>query len=245
MLLFKKRNTNLELEKLLLPVLLLLLVVLAYYNIIFLENARPGRILKKTLQSMEQNYNNLDIEIVERGQGYRINFKGNLRDKDIIYGNIPNYMLEIYKHSSGELFVKDLKDGTWKRAAELELDSLQDFFISPFELLVLWSHLFKEAKFVNYSGGKEKVILLNISPQELEKTTFLQDYLTQNPFGLECLVFIEPEELFINQVILSFYDNKNLESILSRTFSIKYSENDFSDVIPTSILWQKEEEVIY
>ncbi|RJX25122.1 MAG: hypothetical protein C4554_07760 [Dethiobacter sp.] len=239
MLLFKKRNPNLELEKLLLPALLLLLVILAYYNIIFLENARPGRILKKTLSNMEQNYEHLEVEIIERGQGYRINFRGSLMDNKI-YGKIPNYMLEIYKHSSGELFAKDLTDGLWKSSAELKLDTLQEFFISPFELLGLWSHLFKEAKFVNYSAGKEKVVLLNISPHELEKTAFLKDYLNQNPFWLECLIFIEPEELFINQIIFSLYDKRNLESILSRTFSLKCSGSYFPDVIPASILKEKE-----
>ena len=236
MFLFPKKNTNLQLDKFLLPVLLLLLVFLSYYNFIFLENARPGKILQDTLQSMEENYDTFDIEIIERGEGYRIYFTGSLKDKDIIYGNIAGHKLDIYKHSSGELFIKDLKDGIWKSAAELKLDSLHDFFVSPLKLLPLWSHLFKNAKLINYPDSQEKIIQLNISPQEMEEAGIFKDYFQDGSFWLECLVFIDPENLFINQVVLSLYDQKKLESILSRTFSIRHSENGFPDAIPALIL---------
>lgn len=242
MFLLKRRNSKLALEKLLLPLLLLLLLILAYYNIIFLENARPGKILQKTLENMEQNYDSLQLEICERGQGYRINFKGNIKDKNVFYGNISDYKLDIYKHSSGELFIKDLKDGTWKSAVELELDSLQDFLVSPLEILALWSHLFKKAKFVDYTAGEEKVVLLTISPQELENTAFLYDYLQQRPLSLECLIFIEPEKFFITHIVLSLYDQENRANILSRTFSISPSANafpSFPDTISSSILGKK------
>lgn len=233
MLVLKPRNSYRELEKFLMPLFLLVLFVLAYYHIAFLESA-PGKMLQKTLQNMEQNFANLEIRIVEQGTGYTLNFQGNLDHNATIYGKISDYKLDICKHSSGELFIKDLKDGVWKKAAALGLESLQDFLSSPLELLFSWSHLFKGAKFARFSGGEEKVVTFLVPPVEQAKTVLWVDTMPQ-PMSMECVVFIEPEKLFIKQVVLSFYDQQRAEKVLSRTFFIKSTETNSPVATPCTI----------
>ncbi|MGI6307801.1 MAG: hypothetical protein ACOX1X_04220 [Dethiobacteria bacterium] len=233
MLLLKKRIT-IEWEKVIFPVLFLLLAILAYFNLMILNNTSPGKILQTALQKMERNNSRLEMEILERGQAYKIDFQGDFKNK-AIYGRLPAYGLEVYKHASGALFVKDLKDGLWKKAPELELQSLEKFFVSPFELLTTWSHLFNNAKFVNYAEEKEKVILLNIPATELDKKTFLQSYPQSHFSRLECLIFLEPDDLFINQIVLSLHDNQEMESVFARTFSFKYSTENINEIMPAGV----------
>jgi hypothetical protein len=183
---------------------------------------------------MEQNYDTLEIEILEQGQDYKLKFQGNLHNNNILYGNISDYMLDVYKDSLGELFVRDQRDSIWKKAGALELDSLRDLLVSPLGLLVEWSHLFKKARFVNYSEEGKKVVLLNISQQELQKAMHSNDFF-MNPLSLECIVFIDPEKVFIEQIIFSFYDQKLEKNILCRTFFIKIPSKCY---IPAQILPQ-------
>lgn len=234
-----KRLYSVEWEKILIPVLFLLLLVLAFYNLVLLENSRPRKMLEKTLFSMENNTVFLEVDIQERGAGYKLDFRGNTAGKEVIYGEIPEYKLEIYKQSE-ELFIKDLKDGEWKRASDIGLESLEGFLVSPFELLDLWTYLFKDARFIKYPEGLEKVILINVSPEDLHKAGLFQSYSQENPLSLECLIFIEEDKLFINQIILSLYDNSNLKHILHRNFSFRPSLMAPSKAIPASGLSDEE-----
>ena len=201
-----------------LPVLLLLFVALLYYNFAYTETTRPGAMLQETLHNMEHNFDAFELEIIERGPGYTMEFQGNLKNNNIIYGKISNYKLDIYKHSSGKLFIKDLKDDSWKQAIELELDSLQGFFISPLQLLVSWSDLFKKAKFVKYPGEEERVILLDVPPQEFVRTVFPGNSLEEKSLLLECLVYIDPDEQFINQMNLTLFEQNLSKIILTGLF---------------------------
>ncbi|MDO9535855.1 MAG: hypothetical protein Q7J85_11120 [Bacillota bacterium] len=234
-----KRIYSVEWEKILIPVLFLLLLVLAFYNMVILENSRPGKMLEKTLYSMENNAVFLEVDIQERGAGYKLDFQGNAVGKKVIYGEISEYKLEVYKQSE-ELFIKDLKDGEWKKASDMGLESLERFLVSPFELLDLWTYLFKDASFIKYPEGLEKVILINVSPEDLHKTEIFQSYSHENPLSLECLIFIEEDKLFINQIILSLYDNSNLKHIVRRNFSFKPSQITQIKTIPASVLSEEE-----
>lgn len=212
-------------EVIIIPAIFLLFITLAYYNIIYLEQVRPGRMLEKTMQNMEQNFEHLKIDIKERGRDHKIAFTGNILGNEVVYGEILDYSLKIMKaKNSGELYIKDLKDNIWKKASEVGLESLDNLLISPFQLLDSCSHLFKEAKFVNYQSGKEKVILINISPGNLQKTGFFDDYSTKE-IWIECLIFVDEDKLFINRLILSLYDNGSDDNIIYREFSFALHES--------------------
>jgi len=228
-----KRVYSVEWEKILIPVLLILLLVLAIYNMVILENSRPGKLLEKTLNSMENEAVFLEVVIQERGAGYKLDFQGNALGKKLMYGEISEYKLEVYKESE-DLFIKDLKDGEWKKASDIGLESLERFLVSPFELLDLWAYLFRDASFIKYPDGTEKVILINVSPEDLHKAELFQSYSHENPLSLECLVFIEEDSLFINQIILSLYDNSNFEHIIRRNFSFRPSPNIPTKTTPAS-----------
>jgi hypothetical protein len=234
-----KRIYSVEWEKVLILVLFLLLLALAFYNMVILENSRPGKMLEKTLYNMEKNAVFLEIDIQERGADYKLDFQGNTVGKKIIYGEISEYKLEVYQHSD-ELFIKDLKDGEWKKASEMGLESLERFLVSPFELLDLWSYLFKDASFIKYPEGLERVIMVNVSPEDLYKAEIFKSYAHENPLSLECLIFIEEDKLFINQIILSLYDKNNFKHIVRRNFSFRPSQNTTTKTIPASVLADEE-----
>lgn len=221
-MLIVRRKTALKWEIIFLPILFLLLLILACYNMIYLQNIRPGKMLEKTMQNMELNFNHLNVDIKEKGHSYSLSFKGTILESEVVIGEIPDYSLKIIKEkTSGELLIKDLKDHLWKKASEIGLEALGNLFISPFELLNSWTTLYKNARFLNYQSEKEKVILLNISPENLQKAGFSQDYFAvavEEPW-IECLVFIDEEKLFINRIILSMYDKSSNENIFSRVFS--------------------------
>ena len=118
--------------------------------------------------------------------------------------------------------IKDLRDHLWKKASEIGMEALENLLISPFEMLNSWTTLYKNAKFLNNQSGKDKVILLNVSPENLQKAGFSYDCFAvavKEPW-IECLVFIDEENLFINRIILSMYDKSSNENIFSRVFSI-------------------------
>lgn len=206
-----------------LPVLILLLLIFACYNLIYLKNIRPGKMLEKTMQNMELNFNHLNVDIKEKGHSYSLSFKGNILENEVVYGEIPDYSLKIIKKGeSGELLIKDLRDHLWKKASEIGMEALENLLISPFEMLNSWTTLYKNAKFLNNQSGKDKVILLNVSPENLQKAGFSYDCFAvavKEPW-IECLVFIDEENLFINRIILSMYDKSSNENIFSRVFSI-------------------------
>lgn len=233
MMLLLKKRTTVEWEKIILPVLFLLLAILTCSHLLMLKNTHPGKILQSALQNMEQNQDRLKLEIQERGPGYKIDFQGNFRNK-AIHGRFPAYELEVYKHVSGALFVKDLKDGLWKKAPELELQALEEFFVSPFELLTAWSHLFRNAKFVNFTEKKEKIILLHIPVPEMGKTALLRNYPRQHLSRLECLIFLEPDELFINQIVFSLQDD-HFTDTFNRTFSFRSAGENNNEIVPAGM----------
>lgn len=242
MMLLLKKRTTVEWEKIILPVLFLLLTILTCYHLLILKNTHPGKILQSALHNMEQNEDRLELEIQERGPGYKIDFQGNFKNK-AIHGRLPAYELEVYKHVSGALFVKDLKDGLWKKAPELELQALEEFFASPFEFLTAWSHLFRNAKYANFTEGKEKIILLHIPVPEMEKTALLRNYPRENFSHLECLIFLEPDNLFINQIIFSLQDD-HFADTFNRTFSFKYTGENNNEIVPAGVKQLLKEQVL-
>ena len=216
-----KKKAGVKWEKFVVPVLLLLFAVLICFHLLLLKNAHPGKTLQNALQNMEQNKARLGLEIQEKGPGYEMNFVGSFKGK-AIRGRFPAYGLEVYKHSSGSFFVKDLKDDLWKKPAELGLESLEDFFISPLELLPIWSHLFKNARFTHLADGQEKeqIIRLPVSAPEAVKTASFHNYPREDASGLECLIFLEPNTLFINRVVFSL-QNSHSAGVVNRTFSFE------------------------
>jgi hypothetical protein len=223
-----------EWKKGIVPLLLLLVTISGYLNFMLFNNTGPGKILGAALQKMEQNKSCLTVEIQEKGQTYNLNFSGNFKNGEI-YGQLPAYELEVYKHASGILFIKDLKDNLWKKAPALELQSLQEYFISPFELLATWSPLFSSARLVNIPESREKAILLHVPATELAETGFLQNQPPDCLSQLKCLVFLELEDLFINQVVFSLQNDEGTGSIFSRTFSFSYSPEDIGEIMPAGI----------
>lgn len=229
-----EKKIALEWKKGIVPLLLLLVAISGYLNFMLFNNTGPGRILGAALQKMEQTEGLFTLEIQEKGQTYNLNFKGHYKNREI-YGHIPAYELEVYKHTSGVIFVKDLKDNLWKKAPALKLQSLQEYFVSPFELLATWSHLFSSAQLINNPGGREKVILLHVPAAELAKTGFLQSHPQSCPSELQCLVNLDTDNLFINRIVLSLQNSKSRGSIFSRTFSFSRSPEDADEIMPEEI----------
>ncbi|NMB34686.1 MAG: hypothetical protein GX989_00170 [Firmicutes bacterium] len=218
-----KKKAGVKWEKFIAPVLFLLFIVLIFFHLLLLKNTHPGKTLQNALQNMEKNEELLELEIQEEGSGYEMNFRGSFKD-EAIRGRFSGYGLEVYKHSSGSLFVKDLKDDLWKKPAELGLEALEDFFISPLELLSAWSHLFRNARFAHQSEEleKERIIRLPVPTPEAEKTAFLHNFLRDAGTGLECLIFLEPDTLFINRIVLSLQDDR-FAGAVTRTLSFTRS----------------------
>lgn len=230
---FLKKKTGVRWDVIILPALLLLLAVLTCSHLLLLKNTHPGKILLNALQNMEQNQACLQLDIQEKGPNYKIDFQGNFKN-NAIQGRLPAYGLEVYKHISGSLFVKDLKDGLWKKASELELQALREFFVSPFELLATWPHLFRKARFAQLITGKEKIILLPVPIPEMEKTALLRNYPLDNVSRLECLIFLEPDSLFINKVVFTLRDD-NFADIVNRTFSFQDAGENNNVIVPAGV----------
>lgn len=230
-----KRKIEVGWEKIILPVLLSSLLVLTCYQLLLLKNTHPGKILQSALHHMEQNRACLGLDIQEKGPGYEMAFLGSFAN-NAMQGRFPAYELEIYKDSSGELYVKDLKDGSWKKAAGLELQALEDFFVSPFTLLTAWSHLFRNARFVHPAEeqGKGKTILLPVPALEAEKTALLQNYSRGSISRLECLIFLEPDSLFVNRIVFSLQDERSA-SVIKRTITLKDTGENDAGIVPAGM----------
>ncbi len=228
-----KKKTGLKWEIALLPVFLFLFAILTCLHLLLLKNAYPGKILQNALQKMEQSQNYLKLDIQEQGPGYKIDFEGSFKNNDM-RGWFPAYELEVYKHVSGLLYVRDLKDSVWKKTTDLELHALKDFFISPFEQLTTWSHLFCKAKFVKNTAEREKTIFLPIPVTEIKETALFCNYLQDDISRLECLFFLDADSLFINRIVFTL-QAEQLDDIIKRTFTFKNTGEDSNGIAPVGV----------
>jgi hypothetical protein len=212
-------------DRIFLVTLFSLFIFLACYNLLLIENNRPGKLLLEAAEHMETHYHKLDINIQEKGPGYSIFFSGK-KTGEKVQGSFLDYKLQVYKNKAGKILVKDLKDGIWKEAEELGLGTLQNFFISPFELLMGYSTSFKKSKFINVSQKEEKgkVIALDIPALPLTiKDIYPHDFVPDS-INIEFLVSIEEDDLFVKELSISLYDKDSLRKILSRTFTFQNGE---------------------
>lgn len=219
-MLLKKIKNSIVKEKFSPVVLFSLFIVLAYYNLLLLENSRPGNLLLEAIEYMEANYNKLEINIQEKGPGYSLNFKGKKFGQEYL-GNFLDYNLQVYKNSTGSIYVKDLKDGVWKEAKELGLEKIQYFFISPFELLSSYSSSFHKSKFIHVPGEEEVVISLDTPALPNTIKGFYSDGIIPESLNIGFLITIGENEPFIRELSISLYDKDNLKKALLRTFSFK------------------------
>ena len=192
-----------------------LLILVSSAALLYWEDNRPAALLNKALQNMEKR-KELQVKIEEEGKGYNLSFKGIIVDERLI-GEIPEYSLHIlYRQSPGELYVKDLKEEQWKKAAELDLDELKTFLSSPLKALKspsIEGSSFVENKQSRKEGGEKekKVVKLYIPQKELDHKL--------NPGSeLYCSVHINQEEEFISKIYYDLKDPDSGKAVLERTY---------------------------
>ncbi|MEW5921009.1 MAG: hypothetical protein AB1796_08750 [Bacillota bacterium] len=200
---------------LLIFILSLIIGFIAVNEVRTMKNARPYFLLQDALAGMSADHVLLDVQIMEKGEGYVLNFRGRMLGEKTLSGELSEYNLEIYLNRHGELYVKDLISGTWTDAGELKLDALKEFFIMPFDLLDHHPEHFKEAVFVSGGDENEQVIKLTLPPNPFIPSLISA---TQEEVYLECILFIEEESLFINRISFSLYDYSVKKELISRTF---------------------------
>lgn len=206
-------------ELVLLSVLFLLMLFCSAYYFIFFVKFHPGKILERALSYMEGNDQALAVVMCEEGEDYRINFEGNILHNGALYGKITDFDLELYCPESGGLLIKDLKDGRWKEASELGLQSLNALIRSPFTFLGACSPLFQKAQFLDKTEKTNTLISLQVSPEFLEKMQPDEAKVFGNELSLDCVVSINQETFFIDQVNLSFGDKSTRKELFRRSFS--------------------------
>lgn len=203
-------------------ILLMLIISLAILFIFFKQlkvadnredNSKPYLLLQDALACMNVKHALLDMEILEKGDGYILKFRGKKLGEKTLSGELPEYNLEIYQNRRGELYVKDLVSGMWTDADDLKLDALKEFLIIPFDLLDYYQDHFKEAVFVD-TEGNQQVIKLSLPPDYFIPSI---DSSGQD-LHMECYFFIEEESLFINRITFLLYDNNQRKELINRTF---------------------------
>ena len=207
-----KSQTRWNRERILISLIIILSLIIVFIVLTEMQRVRPSLVLEDSLQGMNDYYGTLSVQIIEEGSGYNLNFYGKmLRDKTVS-GEIREYELEVYLNRYGELFIKDLIDGKWKAAADLELDALKEFLDIPFGMLDQSRDSFSEARFIQ-GNEKEHVIMLNLPPG-----LFVPSLAALEESRMECLLFIEEDTLFIYQISFFLYDNSDGKEKFRKTF---------------------------
>ncbi len=185
---------------------------------------KPHLLLQDALAAMHNNHTLLYMEILEKGEGYILSFKGKKVGEKSLSGVLSDYDLEIYQNRRGNLYVKDLVSGLWTDVNDLGLNGLKDFFINPFELLSCYQEQFKEAAFSSSEEKEEnRVIKLPLPPDIFLP---LVDLPIQEPC-LICYLFIDKESLFINRITFILSENKQQRELIKRTFFFRETGEDF------------------
>ena len=196
-------------ERILISLIIFLSILIVYITFTELKRIQPALMMHDALQQMN-GYEILSVQIVEEGNDYALNFKGKLLGDKIVSGALTEYDLDVYLNRYGELFLKDLIDGTWKNAADLELEALNNFFIMPFELLKQNQESFSDAHFLS-GNEKEYVIKLRLPAGHFSP------YPMPEESWVNCFMFIEEETLFIYKITFLIYENSEHEKF-RRTF---------------------------
>ncbi len=207
-----KHLSLLNRERILILLIIILCLLIVFILVTETQRAQPYLVLQNALQGMNDNYSMLGVQIMEEGDGYVLNFNGRMLGDKTISGEFSEYELEVYLNRNGDLYIKDLIDGTWKHAADLELDTLKDFLNMPFGLLEQSRDNFYQARFVNKTEN-EHIILLHLPPDP-----FIPYLAALEESRMDCLLFIEEESLFIHQIAFYLYGDDDDKEILKRTF---------------------------
>lgn len=209
----RKRLPLLSKERILLLLIIVLSLLIAYILITELKKEQPYLILENALHKMNGKHESLNVQILEEGNGYALSFHGKVfgKQEKVLRGELPAYDLDVYMNHRGELFVKDLIDGAWKSAVELELEALKIFLAMPFEMLEEHREYFNEAYF--YDKVDHYLILRLTMPAELLSA----NYYPANV--LDCFLYIDEVDNFIPQIIFFHYGNKKGAEIVKRTFT--------------------------
>jgi hypothetical protein len=182
-------------------ILILSIIILSLLSIFIVlketQRVQPSLILQNALQNMNDNYGMLGVQIMEEGDGYVLSFNGRMLGEKTVSGELVEYELEVYLNGNGDLYIRDLIDGSWKHAADLDLETLKEFLNMPFGLLEQSQDKFNEAQFVG-DNETEHVIMLHLPPEQ-----FVSHLASSEESRMDCMLFIEEESLFIHQI--SFY----------------------------------------
>ena len=220
-----------KVEVAILSVLFFMLLFSAYY-FIFFARYHPGKILEKALSHMECGMGVLGVVISEEGTDYRIKFEGSILDSGSLHGKIEDFDLELYRPKGGELLIKDLKDGLWKRASELGLKSLATLIHLPFDLSETCSHLSPKAKFRDSTQKTKTLIALAVPPEYLVRW-YPNIGTPGEELSADCVVSVNRETFFIDEIEMSFTDKKTSEKLFKRNFSFcPQRNNSFKTIYP-------------
>jgi hypothetical protein len=197
-------------------ILILSMIILSLLSIFIVlketQCVQPSLILQNALQNMHENYGMLGVQIMEEGDGYVLSFNGRKLGEKTVSGKLVEYELEVYLNGNGDLYIRDLIDGSWKHAADLDLETLKEFLNMPFGLLEQSQDKFNEAQFVG-DNETEHVIMLHLPPEQ-----FVSHLASSEESRMDCMLFIEEESLFIHQISFYIYGNRDNKEIFKRTF---------------------------
>lgn len=193
---------------------LMIIAVLMIFTILYGEIRRdkPSHMLQSALQEMHEYHAKMDIQIMEIGDEHTLSFEGVKLGGKVLRGHLPEYDLDVYLNHRGELFVKDLFDGAWKKAGDLELDALKGFLSMPFALLEQSMEQLNGATLIQHNNNRH-LIRMSIPPEVLPDYMIYTDGLL-----LECELYIEEDTFFIPEVSFYLFDDLDNREILRRTF---------------------------
>ena len=204
----------------------LILTILASGTMSFVawsqEKHRPMVLMGMVINTMQENDMDLEVSIHEKGNDYVLQFNGNLFQNHVMTGTLLDYDLKLIKRNNNLVYVKDKKDNLWKNSSELGLEALSGFVLTPKEILTALKPFIEHARFPEGNGQENKQILIYVSSHELEGTGFIKQFKNlKEPLSLEVSVSIADNLFFVEQLKLSFFDARNEELVLERTYFLE------------------------
>lgn len=217
-------------EKVLAAVILILFLIIVSMIVLAIREAKarqPQKLLQAAVNAMQENDKLLGVQITEQGEGYILKFYGRMRGKCTLSGEFPDYKLQIYRNQRGDLYVKDLIEECWEKAAALKLDNLEDLLVAPLKILEQNQEHFKEAVFAG--GGEENEHVIRFP---LEPASFLPALVLPAGAGLspECILYVTEGNLFVSRVSFVLFDHVSQKEIINRT--LLFRDTDVLEVLP-------------
>lgn len=231
-------------------VVLLIVSGAAWIIQMFQEKQKPLILMGLAFQNLQRS-TSLNITIQETGNEYFLEFDGRLLKGNTLLGHLPEYGLSVIRRNTGEVFVQDKKDQTWKNSSMLGLDNLDQFLLPPGYYFCALETLLGQTRLIedkHHNHSKEnnssvsKKVAIYIPFEELKQTglvNHLPELFKQKDesFSLDFLLTLSDEpatddSVIIRRMKIIAIDDATQEVIIERvyylepTFSKEYSEKE-------------------